>query len=188
MGPRPEPITGREPEKRLVEFLLARFEEAWEGSKWHSFKGAWEGLTEAEATWKASAYQSPKPWGFSGSIVDILYHVAVDSLVMPNQAFGDRTLTTEAVRERFQARGAHLAAALALLEEGYAATRNALAKLSDRDLPKQAGREQWPSRMRRVEGLFTELIEHYLYHAGQISYIRCLWAGATAEREEGAEI
>lgn len=169
-------------EKKLVRLLLGRIEDSWEKSKWHSFKGALEGLTEAEASWKPLHYKSPEPWGFSGSILDILLHVAVDSLVMPNQAFGDQTLTAEAVRQRFLTQGGNLKAALALLDEGYTSTHKALARLTDRDLQKKVGKRSWPSRMRRAEGLFAELIEHYLYHAGQINYIRCLWEGARAER------
>jgi hypothetical protein len=36
-------------------------------------------------------------------------------------------------------------------------------------------------KARRVESVFIELIEHYLYHAGQINYIRCLWEEAKEE-------
>jgi uncharacterized damage-inducible protein DinB len=157
-------------EKERVNFLLDRLTDAWEGSKWHSFQGALEGLTEAEATWKPLNYQSPEPWGFSGSILDILLHVAMDNLVMPNQAFGNRTLTAEAIWERFQAQGGNLAAALVLLEEGYETTRRALAQLTDRNLQQKIGSQ----KERSAESLFVESIEHYLYHAGQINYIRCL--------------
>jgi uncharacterized damage-inducible protein DinB len=132
-----------------------------------------EGLTEEEAAWRPEHYRSPEPWGFSGSILDILIHVAIDSLVMPDQTFGDRTLSAEAIWERFQAEGGGLAAALALLQEGYQATRRVLAQLTDRDLEQKVGTQQ-----RSAESLFVELIEHYLYHAGQINYIRCLWEGA----------
>lgn len=178
--PRAKPKTKAKLEKKLVKFLLARLEEAYEKSKWHSFKGALEGLTEAEAAWKPPHYKSPEPWGFSGSILDILFHVAADSLAMINQFFGDRTLTYEGVHERFKAKGGNLAAALALLAEGYDSARKALKKLPDRDLLKKVGKKKaW-----RTDSVFMELIEHYLYHAGQINYICCLWEGDKAEQQE----
>jgi uncharacterized damage-inducible protein DinB len=160
--------------KEQVTLLLNRLTDAWVRSKWHSFEGALEGLTEEEAAWRPEHYRSPEPWDFSGSILDILIHVAIDSLVMPDQAFGDRTLTAEAIWKRFQAEGGDLAAALALLEEGYKATRRSLAHLTDCDLQRKVGTQ----KERGAESLFVEMIEHYLYHAGQINYIRCLWEGA----------
>lgn len=175
--PRAKPKEKIKPEKKLVRFLLARLDEAWEKSKWHSFKGTLEGLTEAEASWKPPHYKSPELWGFSGSILDILHHAAMESLVTTNQAFGDQTLTAETVRDRFQAQGGNLAAALALLDEGYATTRKALARLTDNDLKKKVGKKKaW-----RADSVFMGLIEHYLYHAGQINYIRCLWEGKKEE-------
>jgi uncharacterized damage-inducible protein DinB len=177
MVKRPKPKAKVKSEKKQVRFLLARLDAAWAKNKWHSLEGALEGLTEAEATWKPLHYKSPEPWGFSGSILEILFHVAADSLATINQFFGDRILTYEGVRERFQAQGGNLAAALALLDEGYTATRKALTKLTDRDLPKKVGKKKkW-----RVDNIFVGLIEHYLYHAGQINYIRCLWEGTKAE-------
>jgi uncharacterized damage-inducible protein DinB len=164
-------------EKERVRFLLDRLADAWEGSQWHSFRRALEGLTDEEAAWKPLQYKSPEPWGFSGSILDILLHVTIDTLMMPNQVFGDRTLTAEAIWERFQAQGGDLAAACALLEEGYEATYKALAQLTDRDLEQKTGTQ----KERSLESLFIEAIEHYLYHAGQIHYIRCLWEGASSQ-------
>ncbi len=165
------------PEKKQVRFLLARLAAAWEKGKWHTLKGALEGLTEAEAAWKPPHYRSPEPWGFSGSILEILVHVAADSLAMISQFFGDESITYEGVRERFQTQGGTLSAALALLAEGYDSTRKALTKLNDRDLLKNVGKKKaW-----RADSVFMELVEHYLYHAGQINYIRCLWEGTKAE-------
>lgn len=188
MTARPRPKakvkSARKPvEKNRVKFLLARLDEAWQKSRWHSLKGALKSLTEAEATWKPPHYQSPDPWGFSGSILEILFHVAADSLAMINQFFGDGTLTYEGVRERFKAKGANLKAALDLLEESYATARKALAKVSDNDLKKKVGKKKaW-----RADSVFMELIEHHLYHAGQINYIRCLWAGAKTELKREKE-
>lgn len=102
--------------------------------------------------------------------------------MMPDQAFGERTLTAEAVWERFQAQGGNLAAALELLEEGYQATHKTLAQLTDRDLEQKVGAQQ-----RSAESLFIELIEHYLYHAGQVNYIRYLWEGAGIAPEGGIQ-
>jgi len=62
---------------------------------------------------------------------------------------------------------------LDLLEEGCKATRKALDQLADCDLQQKIGAQ----KERSTESLFVEVVEHYLYHAGQINYIRCLWEG-----------
>ncbi len=56
-------------------------------------------------------------------------------------------------------------------------TAEAVNKLTDRDLRKKVGKKKaW-----RADSVFIEIIEHYLYHAGQINYIRCLWEGVKSK-------
>lgn len=162
--------------RRITEFLLARLDDAFSKSRWHSFKSAVEGLAQEEASWKPPKYQSPPLWSFSGSILDLIFHVGADTLFQLNQIFGDRTLTWEALHERFQAQGGDLKAALDLTEEGYQALHEKLNKLADAELHERhktaSGREI------TAERFFVMLIEHHIYHAGRINYIRGLYAAA----------
>lgn len=167
-----------------VDALLGRLDAAWSLSRWHSIQGAVKGLTDEEAAWIPPDYQCPETWGLSGCVLDILYHVAEDSLVYPNQALGDGTLTSAVVEARFRERGGNREAALDLLDEGYQTVRDWLDKLSDADLDTHLTTPQLYAGL-SVEALFVELIEHYVYHAGQVHYVRSLYEGAWAA--EGAE-
>lgn len=164
-----------------VQALLRRLDAAWEESRWHSLRGSLEGLTEDEATWVPPDYQPPEPWGFSGCILDILLHVAADAFIYPDQAVGQDSPTTAMVEAQFHDRGGNLQAALGLLDAGHAHLRDVLASLNDADLARRveaAGIYQGAS----VETLFIELIEHDVYHAGQINYIRSLYEGGSSDR------
>ncbi len=163
-------------DRKLVEFLLARLDDAFYKSRWHSFKSAVEGLTQEEASWKPPKYESPKPWNFSGRILDLIYHLGADTLFQLNQIFGDRTLTWEVLHDRFKAKGGDLKAALKLAEEGYQALREKLSSLTDSELEER--RKTASEREITAERFFVMLIEHHIYHAGQINYIRGLYAGA----------
>lgn len=162
-------------DRKLVEFLLARLDDAFYKSRWHSFKSAVEGLTQEEASWKPPKYQSPSPWNFSGSILNLIFHLGADDLFQLNQVFGDRTLTWETLHERFKAEGGDLKAALKLTEEGYRALREKLSGLTDAQLSERHKTAR--GREITAERFFVMLIEHHIYHAGQINYIRGLYAG-----------
>lgn len=161
-----------------VQSLLRRLDEAWAASRWHSFRGSLEGLTEDEATWIPPDYQSPEPWGLSGCILDIPFHVAVDNVVYPDQAMGKRSHTTPMMEAQFHDGGGNLRAALDLLDEAHAHLRDVLSTLSDADLDGRVEADGIYQELSR-ELLFVELIEHYVYHAGQINYIRSLYEGAS---------
>jgi len=164
--------------KKLVKFLLQQLEDAWEKSEWHGFKRSLEGITEQEAAWQPPHYKHP--WDFPGSITFIVFHVGGDDLCEINQAFGDRTLTWEALEAKFKASGGNLAAALKIAEEGHAAIQKTLEKMSDADLAQKLtiGKREW-----QADEFFMMLIEHHLYHAGQINYIRCMLDGLKAAEE-----
>lgn len=162
-----------------VEALIRRLDEAWRASRWHSLQGALEGMTDDEAEWVPPDYQSPDPWGFSGCILDIVFHVAVDNFVYPEQAVGKRSQTAEIIEARFSDKGGDRQAALDLLHDSHEHVRTVLSTLDDADLERRVEAEGI-YQGRRVETLFVELIEHDIYHAGQINYIRSLYDGATA--------
>ena len=163
-------LKSENPRIDLLKYQLAR---SFERSHWHAVKRAVRDLGEEEARWIPGPYA-----GFpfmSGNILDILFHLGGDKLFHVNHWFGDGSVTWEGLRERFQADEGNLQAALKLLEEGYAAVTGALNGLTDADL--LAKRKRGKSHHERHLDFFAEMLEHDLYHAGQIVYIRCLYEG-----------
>ncbi len=160
----------------IVKHLKKRLEAAYQGSRWHSLQSALKDITPEEAEWKPPAYKG-FPW-MQGSIVEIVFHVGGDSLYQLDHALGERRLTWEELEERFQAEGGDLQAALKLAEEGYQALQRALDPLTDEDLQRTYPTpESQGKRQRTLEEFFEMMIEHHLYHAGQIVYARCLYQG-----------
>lgn len=154
----------------LLQTMLGR---AWSKSAWHAFTKALKGLTEEDARWLPPAY---KGWPFmNGSILDIAFHVAGDKHVQINHALGDGKLTWPQVRKGFNEAGGDLKAALSLGEEGQRLLQEALAGIGEDEMS-QVRRCAGGIKMRTDE-LFMMLIEHDLYHAGQVMYIRCVLEG-----------
>lgn len=169
--------------KVLTHFLAERIKDAWERSRWHSFKGSLQGVTPEMAEWVPGPYR-----GFPfnrGCILDIAYHVGGDKLVQWSQAFGDKGITWEVVRHRFEEMGGTLESALALGEEGTQKLLETLENLNDEDLAQL--RPIWGGRKIRTDAFFVMVIEHDIYHAGQVWYIRCLWEGAHQGLTKGEE-
>lgn len=166
------------PTRVIIEHLKRDLESAYHGSRWHSFKSSLKDIQPEEALWVPPAYQG-FPW-MRGSILEIVFHVAGDSLYQLDHALGQRKLTWEDLKERFRAEGSHLPAALHLAEGGYQALQQALDSLTDEDLAHTYATPQGKGE-RTLEAFFRLMIEHYLYHAGQIMYVRCLWQGKSAQ-------
>lgn len=158
----------------LVTHLQRQFEAAYRGSRWHSLKEAIKGVKPGEATWQPPHYKG-FPWAH-GSIVEILFHVAGDTLYQLDYAFGKRSLTWDELQERFRRAGGDLEAAKKLLDESFAVLQEYLKNLSDVELARTYTAPDGKTH-RTLGELFQMLLEHYFYHAGQIVYVRCLWAG-----------
>lgn len=159
--------------KTQVNFLRGLLIEAYEGSRFHSFRSAVANLTEEEALWVPPPGYKGFSWA-DGSILKIIFHVGADKLVQTSMAFGEGSVDWVAMEHRFKAMGGNLQAALQIAQEGFETTLDAIASLNDDDL--QVERPTWG--MGRVETgkLFLILAEHDFYHAGQIVYIRGLYA------------
>lgn len=158
----------------LVAHLQREFEAAYRTSPWHSFRKAIAGLKPDEAVWCPPHYKG-FPWAH-GSILEILFHVGGDTLYQLDYAFGERTLRWEQLKARFQREGGDLRAAKKLLDESFAALQKNLESLSDADLVRPYTAPDGKTQ-KTLSELFQMLLEHFLYHAGQVVYIRCLWAG-----------
>ena len=146
------------------EILLDLAERAFTKSPWHSIRAALDGVTE-----KAFHAIPERHFGFpwmNGSISDIVYHVTGDKLVQLNHAFGDALMNWENV----PVQKTDMATMLEELKASHQAMLKAIRATDDLDA-KVTG---WGGKRLIVTDFFLMLIEHDLYHAGQIRYIRNL--------------
>lgn len=161
--------------KAQVNFIRELLVQAYEGSRWHSFQSVIRNLTEEEALWIPPTGYEGFHWA-DGSILKIIFHLGADKLVQISSAFGEGSVDWVAMEHRFKAMGGHLGAALHIAQEGFETTLDALAPLTDDDLLVE--RPTWGMGRIETGKLFILLAEHDIYHAGQIAYIRGLYASA----------
>ncbi|GMV35641.1 MAG: hypothetical protein AMXMBFR61_01490 [Fimbriimonadales bacterium] len=158
----------------LTDKLARSLDAALHTSEWHSVDAALRGLSEADAEWAPGHYKG-FPWA-KGSIREIVVHVAADMLVQHSMAFGDGSLDWEKAMALPEVREGTLSAAKRLLERGEQVLRHTLSGLSDGDLGRKV--TTWGGKTMSAESFFDMHIEHALYHAGQVRYVRCLIEGA----------
>ncbi|MGH2610245.1 MAG: DinB family protein [Tepidiformaceae bacterium] len=127
-------------------------------------------LTVDDETWHSL------PPGASRSIRDIVIHVGGCKYVYENHAFGDRSLSWDSkLVDPWPDSEPHMNEVLDWLRAGHRRVRHRLESLTDDDLevPRKAPwAEHLPTRW-----LLNTLIQHDLYHAGEINHIRSLLAG-----------
>jgi len=165
-----------------VEQFEKQLQAAYQTSRWHSLKEALKDVKSDEARWQPAHYK-----GFSwahGSILEIAFHVAGDTLYQLDSAFGSRALAWEALEARFKRDGGDLPAAIRLFEEGFSQLQGHLKGLTDADLERSYIAPDGKTQ-KTLEELFQMILEHWLYHAGQIVYVRSLWAGLKGQSESG---
>jgi hypothetical protein len=152
--------------RAAVEALLYLLDDGFEGGRWHSLLGNLAGVAHEEWEWL--------PPGGARSLRAIVHHVGVCKLMYENHAFGDASLTWESV-DPPEATLADPTAALAWLRAAHARLRASIVALGDADLavlrPANWG-EQRPTRW-----LIATMIQHDLYHAGEINHLRSLRGG-----------
>lgn len=158
-----------------VLMLAELLERAYRGSRYHSLRRALEGVDEQIARWQPTHYKG-FPWMY-GSILEIAFHAGGDKHMLHNVAFGDGSLTWDQLKERFEQDGSNLTAALNLADTGQQLLLSTLRTLTDDALAQKV--PHYHGRRLPVEEIFLLAIEHDIYHAGQIWYVRCLVEGST---------
>jgi hypothetical protein len=140
---------------------------AFEGTEWHSLLGNLRSVTPDDWEWV--------PPGGRRSIRDIVHHVGGCKFMYHNQAFGDGRMTWTDPRIEDPTPCATIESAVAWLREGQALVRAGLAALDDADL---LGLRRSPQgKLRETRWIIAIMIQHDLYHAGEINHIRCLHQG-----------
>jgi hypothetical protein len=120
---------------------------------------------------------APADWlwvapGGRRSIRDVVAHVGACKFMYHDQAFGDGRYTWD---DPPVAGGDALAAipsAIAWLREGHERLRRGIAALDDDELLRP--RPHHSGTARETRWIVQTMIEHDLYHAGEINYIRAL--------------
>lgn len=156
-----------------VSMLAELLERAYRGSRYHCLRRALEGVDEPTARWKPPHYKG-FPW-MHGSILEIAFHAAGDKHMLHNVAFGDGSLTWEQLQQRFEQEGGDLRSALKLADAGHERILATLYQLTDSALAQKV--PYYHGRRLPAEEIFLLAIEHDIYHAGQIWYVRCLVEG-----------
>lgn len=144
--------------------LLYLLDDAFEGTDWHSLLGNLGSVAPDDWLWV--------PPGGRRSIRDIVDHIGGAKRMYQNHAFGDARLTWDGPAIEGGEALETIPSAIAWLREGQERLRQSIAALDDAELlrPRKA-----PSgKLKETRWIISVMIEHDLYHAGEINHIRAL--------------
>jgi len=145
-----------------IEPLLYAMDEAFRDHPFHSVLNNLKNVQDDDWEWLA-------PYG-ARTIPHIVAHVGGYKYLYHNQAFGDRSLTWDCL---FLARGSAPAATTAWLREGHEKLRASVAALADDEELTKNRMAPWGGEA-NTRWIINNMIQHDLYHAGEINLIRGL--------------
>ena len=148
-----------------VQQLLYLMDEAFEGSRWHSLTSNLRTVRQEDWSWA--------PTDGRRSIANLVAHVAGCKYMYDNHAFGDASMTWNDPLSEPGERT--LPETMEWLREGQLRLRQSVAALDDDELGKQR-RANW-GEMKETGWIISVMIQHDLYHAGEINHIRALRHG-----------
>ena len=157
-----------------IEVMLAAVEAAYRGDRFHSLLQNLEDVSDEEWGTRPAGYSS-EVFGDQPelSIADLVRHVGGAKLMWTNHSFGDRTLTWGEVRPPSEDRGA----VMGWLNDAHAGFAAAVAALED-DAELAVDRMAHWGRPLRTQAIVSIVINHDLYHSGEINRQRALIRGA----------
>lgn len=144
--------------------LVYLLDEAFMGTHWHSLLSNLRSLSQEDWRWV--------PAGGQRTIQDIVQHIGSCKLMYHNHAFGDAQLTWD---DPFVAGGETLATsetAIPWLQEGHHRLRDSIVGLDDSELLRLR-MTSW-GELKETRWIIGAMIEHDLYHAGEINHLRSL--------------
>lgn len=160
--------------KAVLDSLERALEAAYRGDRWHALLGNLESVTADE--WGATpARHSIEVFGTDPelSIADIVCHVAAAKFMWGHHAFGEGTKTWG----DFHPGSADRDGIIAWLDEGHRAFVAGVHALADDSELAVDRRTHW-GRPLPTERIIQIVINHDLYHAGEINRQRGLIRGA----------
>ncbi|HEV8636580.1 MAG TPA: DinB family protein [Chloroflexota bacterium] len=149
--------------RALVDQLLYLLDDGFEGGEWHSLLGNLRRVTAEDWGWV--------PPGGHRSVRAIVGHVGACKWMYENHAFGDGALTWD---DPLVAGAAldHPEPAIAWLRRSQARLRASIAALDDAELLRPR-RTNWGA-LEQTRWIVAAMIQHDLYHAGEINHLRSL--------------
>ncbi len=173
----------RSGDQKIIAHYLYWLDEAFSG-----VSGAWHSLLENLHSVDTDAWLC-KPVGGSRSICDIAVHLGACKVMYADYAFGSASLTwTDACIEPWPHAQPPHDEVLSWLRDAHQQLREHIAALYDDDLM-QPRRANW-GELKETRWLIKTIIEHELYHAGEINHLRALlqandrWRHAAATSDE----
>ncbi len=148
-----------------VDQLLYLLDEAFEGEDWHSLLVNLRAVAPDEWRWA--------PPGGQRSIRDLVQHVGSCKFMYDNHAFGDATLDWEHPLVAGDETLADSASSVVWLRDGHARLRRSIAGLDDAELLRPR-RTNW-GELKETRWIVAVMIQHDLYHAGEINHLRSLY-------------
>ena len=160
--------TPTRPARQVIEQYLSLLDDACAGPDWHSLLSNLASVTPEDWEWV--------PPGGERSIRAIVRHVGYSKVVAHDQAFGAGTLTWDDPRLAADAATAtsDIRSAIAWLRMGHERLRGSLAALADDAELLRPRRTNWgePRETRWI--IVVTMMQHDLYHAGEINHLRAL--------------
>src|SRR5215472_1379608 len=147
-----------------VSQLVYLLDEAFQGTDWHSLLGNLHSVTPEDWLWV--------PPGGQRSIRDIAGHVGSCKLMYQNHAFGDALLTWDDPQVSGRDALSTIEQATSWLREGQERLRASITALDDAELlrPRMTN---W-GELKETRWIIAVMIQHDLYHAGEINHLRAL--------------
>ena len=147
-----------------VSAYLYLLDSAFESSRWHSLVGNLKSLQPGDWTWM--------PSGSDRSIQYIVEHLGLCKIMYENHAFGDGGLRWEDRLIEDESVFATVPSAIEWLCGCNNKWRQSVAALTDEDLlvPRKTN---W-GEMAETRWIISAMLEHDVYHAGEINYMRTL--------------
>jgi len=155
---------------QAIEQYLYLLDEAFAGQDWHSLLSNLHTVPPEGWIWV--------PPGGVRSIRDIVRHVGSVKLMTHDQAFGGGTLTWDDPLVEGDEATVDAASAIAWLRIGQERLRSSIAALADDAELLRPRRTNWGELKETRWILVVSLIQHDLYHAGEINHLRSLRQGA----------
>jgi hypothetical protein len=147
-----------------VSQLLYLFDEAFEGTQWHSLLGNLQAVKPEDWLWVPPDGQR--------SIRDIVQHVGGGKIMYDNKAFGDGKLTWDDPVIEDNDAVLTMSSAIEWLRKGHERMRHNITLLNDADLLRP--RMTHMGNLKEIRWFIAVMIQHDLYHAGEINHIRAL--------------
>lgn len=149
---------------------IVTYLDCWAKSAYEDLLGSLKDLTDQQSWWCVPLGNTSEYIHSSGSVLGMVLHVASCKVMYAEYAFGSGELSWRDMSKRARQAEPHLDQAIEWLKEAQDLWMRSWSELSDEELPmlrKTNWGEEWPT-----EKIITEMIHHYIYHAGQVWLIR----------------